>query len=117
VRGPQTHRSGVKWKRRNSPHCAGRKRGTHVDKNYQMAGGWTASVEKPGDLKALSKEKTALHLLRCRDDEANDLRAMLGVENADLSRQLAVVRAPSSMAVLMRRQEIVRGALQGFENK
>jgi hypothetical protein len=42
---------------------------------------------------------------------------MLGVENADLSRQLAVVRAPSSMAVLMRRQEIVRGALQGFEKK
>jgi hypothetical protein len=88
-----------------------------LTKSTRWLEGLTASVEKPGDLKALSKEKTALHLSRCSDDEANDLRATLGVENADLSRQLAVVRAPSSMAVLMRRQEIVRGALQGFEKK
>jgi hypothetical protein len=78
--------------------------------------GLTAGIEKPGDLKARAKEKTALHLSRCGVDEANDLRAMLVVENRDLSRQLAVVQAPSSMAVLMRRQEIVRGALQAFEN-
>jgi hypothetical protein len=79
--------------------------------------GLTAGMENPGDLKALAKEQTALHLSRCSEDEANALRANLGVENRDLSRQLAVVQAPSSMTVLMRRQEIVRGALQAFEKK
>jgi hypothetical protein len=79
--------------------------------------GLTAGMEKPGELKARAKEKTGLHLLRCSDDEASALRAKLEVENRDLSRQLAVVQAPSSMTVLMRRQEIVRGALQAFEEK
>jgi hypothetical protein len=79
--------------------------------------GLTAGMEKPGDLKARAKAKTALHLSRCSEDEASALRTKLEVENRDLSRQLAVVQAPSSMTVLMRRQEIVRGALQAFEGK
>ena len=79
--------------------------------------GLTAGKENPGDLKARAKENTALHLSRCGEDEASALRTKLEVENRDLSRQLAVVQAPSSMAVLMRRQEIVRGALQAFEEK
>jgi hypothetical protein len=88
-----------------------------LTKTTRWLEGLAVGIEKPGDLKALAKEKTALHLSRCGVDVANDLRVMLGLENADLSRQLAVVKAPSSMAVLMRRQEIVRGALQAFEMK
>jgi hypothetical protein len=88
-----------------------------LTKTTRWLEGLAAGIEKPGDLKARAKEKTALHLSRCSDDEASDLRAMLGVENADLSRQLAVVQAPSSMTVLMRRQEIVRGALQAFDGR
>ena len=79
--------------------------------------GLTAGVENPGGLKARAKEETAIHLSRCSEDEAGALRTKLEVENRHLSRQLAVVQAPSSMTVLMRRQEIVRGALQAFEEK
>jgi hypothetical protein len=88
-----------------------------LTKTTRWLEGLAVGIEKPGDLKALAKEKTALHLSQCSEDEASALRANLLVENRDLSRQLAVVQAPSSMAVLMRRQEIVRGALQAFEMK
>ena len=88
-----------------------------MTKTTRWLEGLTAGIEKPGDLKMLAKEKTALHLSQCSEDEASALRANLLVENRDLSRQLAVVQAPSSITVLMRRQEIVRGALQAFEKK
>ena len=88
-----------------------------MTKTTRWLEGLTAGMEKPGDLKKLAQEKTALHLSQCSEEEASALRANLLVENRDLSRQLAVVQAPSSMTVLMRRQEIVRGALQAFEKK
>lgn len=78
--------------------------------------GWlTASLENPGDLKAHAKEETLWHLSRCSAEDAADLHAALDAENAELSHELARNQAPSGIARLMRRQEIVQGALQAFE--
>ena len=75
----------------------------------------TASHENPGDLKAHAKEETLWHLSRWGAEDAVDLRAVLDAENTELSRELARAQTPSGIARLMRRQEIVQGALQAFE--
>jgi hypothetical protein len=78
--------------------------------------GWlTASLENPGDLKAHAKEETLWHLSRCGAEGAADLHAALDAENSELSQELARDHAPSSIARLMRRQEVTQGASQAFE--
>ena len=56
-----------------------------------------------------------MRLSRCGDDEAAALRADLDAENAEITRRLAMVQSTASVSAVMRRLEIVRGALRAFE--
>jgi hypothetical protein len=77
--------------------------------------GLTAGLENPGELEELAREETAVLLSRCGDDEAAALRADLDAENAEITRRLAMVQSTASVSAVMRRLEIVRGALRAFE--